>query len=233
MNEETDEREALLYMKLNSSDHIVHTFGFVKNNLRSIVLLQERAPHGDLKTLLRTDQYHPTPQVLQVIFLQTVNALLYMSGKDIVHGDVRPANVLVFERHPTDPAKSRVKLTNFRLARSKADILGKIRLPDGPVRYLAPEIILAGDGSKYSDLSDVYSLGVLMWQVCSNGKVPYGSRTSDEDVRRQVLSSEKLQRPKQCPAKLWSIIEGCLFSTPEIRMDLGQVQTGLANMSIR
>jgi hypothetical protein len=56
------EHEALLYMKFQSHPHIIHTYGLVKNDRQSLMLLQERALHGDLQTLLQRcyDSYYQT-----------------------------------------------------------------------------------------------------------------------------------------------------------------------------
>ncbi|CAF4883677.1 unnamed protein product, partial [Rotaria sp. Silwood2] len=57
-----------------------------------------------------------------------------------------------------------------------------------PVRYCAPEILNSTDQSNYTEASDVYSFGVLLLEACSNGKIPYGSNTSDNDVRQRRLN---------------------------------------------
>jgi len=91
------DREALFYITLNSHPHIIHTFGLVKNDSQSIMLLQERALHGNLQTLLQTGNFQPSQKVLLAIFLQIVDAMIYVSNQGIVHGDLRCANILVFQ----------------------------------------------------------------------------------------------------------------------------------------
>jgi len=217
MNDETGEREASFLLKLNSPHHIIQTFGFVKNDLHSVMLLQERAPHGNLQTLLQSEQFQPSPKVLVGIFLQIVNAMIYITSQDIIHGDLRCANLLVFQMNPSEPMRNLVKLTNFSLARTKDEVLAKKRLPDGPIRYRAPEIVQSGDGSNYGEPSDVYSMGVLMWEGWSKGAVPYGSLASDSDVRQRRLNGEKLPKPNGCVSGTWEIISDCFYSQPESR----------------
>ncbi|UJR32660.1 hypothetical protein I4U23_020120 [Adineta vaga] len=230
MNNDDEEREALLYVKLNSSIRIVHTFGYVKNNLHSVMLLQERAPHGNLQSLLQNGKFQPSVNVLRTIFLQIVDAMIYMTNQHIIHGDLRCANVLVFLMDPKEPISNSVKLTNFRFSRLESDKVTKIRLPDGPLRYLAPEIVLNGNESNYSELSDVYSMGLLMWEACSNGQIPYGSHTKDRDIREQKKNDMKLVQPKQCPNNLWTIIGHCLLSQPETRYEFKGIQICLQNL---
>jgi len=98
------------------------------------------------------------------------------------------------------------------------------------VRYCAPEILRSEDESNYSELSDVYSMGVLMWEGCSKGEVPYGRRTSDHDVRQQRLNNQNLSRPKECHSQIWTLIEicwcnelSCRFTFEELKAQLGKV----------
>jgi serine/threonine protein kinase len=143
--------------------------------------------------------------------------MIHITKQNIVHGDLRCANVLVFEMDPSEPRQNLVKLTNFSLARRKDQSFVEYRLPDSQVRYSAPEILRSKHGSNYSEASDVYSMGVLMWEACSKGKVPYGHRTSDEDVRQQVLNNAKLTQPKTCHSEVWSVIEDCCCTELDIR----------------
>ena len=221
------EHDALLYMKFSSHSHIIHTFGLVKNDRQSIMLLQERAPNGNLQTLLQSGNFQPLPNVLVEIFLQIVNAMIYVTGQGIIHGDLRCANILVFEIDTSQPKRNLVKLTNFSFARTKDQSIINNRLPDSHVRYCAPEILQSEDGLNYSELSDVYSLGVLMWEACSKGEVPYGSRTSDHDIRQQKLKDQNLTRPKDCPNKLWVVIEHCWLRELSIRFSFKELETKL------
>jgi serine/threonine protein kinase len=219
MNEETAKREASFYMKFTSHPHIIDTFGFVKNNLGLIMLLQERAPHGNLHTLLQNEEFQPSPKVLVGIFLQIVDAMIYITNEGVVHGDLRCANVLVFQMDSSEPTGSLVKLTNFSLARLK-DYSGKDnKLSDSPVRYCAPEILRSTDGTNYSELSDVFSMGVLMWEACSKGEIPYGDHINDNDIREKKLKYVELPRPKECHSQIWSVIKGCCYNEQSLRFD--------------
>jgi serine/threonine protein kinase len=72
------EYELLFYTDFQSHPHIIHTFGFVENNLQSIILLQERPPHGNLQLLLENNQFHPSTEILVQIFLQIIDAMIYI-----------------------------------------------------------------------------------------------------------------------------------------------------------
>ena len=97
MDKQPTEYELLFYTKFKSHPHIIYTFGFVENDLQSIILLQERAPHGNLQVLLENDHFRPSTEVLIEIFLQIIDAMIYITKQNIVHGDLRCANVLVLK----------------------------------------------------------------------------------------------------------------------------------------
>jgi hypothetical protein len=60
-------------------------------------------------------------------------------------------------------------------------------------------------------------MGVLMWEACSYGDLPYSTLDTDRDVRRKKLNNERLSRPTLCGDQLWTIINECWHQKPEDR----------------
>ncbi|CAF0803669.1 unnamed protein product [Adineta steineri] len=207
-------REASFYVKLSCHPYIVKTFGLVQCNPGSFMLLQECAPHGDLSELLRENGFKPIELVLRKIFLQICDAMICLADNGIIHGDLACRNVLVFQFNPIEPNGNLVKLTDFGLTRgstiySMVDSPSMTTMTIIPIRYVAPEILRNPDKSNYSEKSDVYSMGVLMWEACSYGELPYSSLSNDSDVRQRKLNNERLPQPSQCSHQLWRIINEC------------------------
>ncbi|CAF3479160.1 unnamed protein product [Rotaria socialis] len=232
MNKETAERQASWYFMLNTHDHIIKTFGFVQNNDQLPMLLQERATHGNLEELLHSRRFQPKPKVLIAIFLQILDAMVYIANQGIIIGNLCCSNVLVFRMHPSNPSENLVKLTEFNTACKKESPRTDYKPQSMPVRYCAPEILKVEDSSNYSEAADVYSFGVLMWQACSQGIIPYGSDTSDEDVRRRRLSDEQLCKPNGCDDQIWAVIEYCLFRSSEVRDNIKQIQLKISKINL-
>ena len=67
-------------------------------------------------------------------------------------------------------------------------------------------------------------MGVLMWEACSQGEIPYGLRTSDDDIRHRKLNNEKLRRPKGCHNQIWTVIEDCWYNEPTYRFSFEQLK---------
>ncbi|CAF4150727.1 unnamed protein product [Adineta steineri] len=207
-------REASFYVQLSSHPYIVKTFGLVQCNPGSFMLLQECAPHGDLSELLRENGFKPIERVLRKIFLQICDAMICLADNGIIHGDLACRNVLVFRFNSIEPNGNLVKLTDFGLTRgstiySMVDSPSMTTMTTIPIRYVAPEILRNPDKLNYSEKSDVYSMGVLMWEACSYGELPYSSLSNDSDVRQRKLNDERLPQPLQCSHQLWKIITEC------------------------
>ncbi|CAF4581426.1 unnamed protein product [Rotaria sp. Silwood1] len=208
INTETAEREASFYIELSSHEHIFQTFGLVKNDPRSTMLIQERAPHGNLLKLLQSQQFKLSVTILVTIFSQIVDAMIYIIEQDIIHGDLLCSNVLVFQMNPFEVKGNLVKLTNFSLSRINDPSNGQ---------------------TNYSELSDVYSMGILMWEACSQGEVPYGTDTSDNDIRQRKLKGEQLSMPNKCDRQIWNIIINCWYNEPQLRYNFTDMKKRLSN----
>jgi serine/threonine protein kinase len=177
--------------------------------------VQEYAEKGDLSEMLRENNFKPIRNVLVEIFTQIIDAMICLADNKIVHGDLACRNVLVFRCDSTVPEENLVKLTDFGLTKgsdifSVAASSSQTTMTIIPVRYAAPEILRTnGNQMFYSEKSDVYSMGVLMWEACSYGTLPFVSLVDDSDVRRCKLRGDQLPRPAICDEDLWSTIVDC------------------------
>ena len=74
------------------------------------------------------------------------------------------------------------------------------------VRWAAPEVLLE---SRYSTKSDVWSLGVVVWEVFSQAALPYSSVAAAEDVAVYVVGGGRLERPPGCATDLAALMRSC------------------------
>ncbi len=118
----------------------------------------------------------------------------------IIHGDVKPGNILVTE-------DGKVKLGDFGIARFATQVSGSGRLMGTPA-YLSPEQIL---GEPQNTRSDLFSLGIVLYQMVTG--VPPFEGSSVSAVCAQILSAEPMppsQRNPAIPAGLDHVILRCL-----------------------
>lgn len=230
MDEQPSEYEMLFYTEFRDHPQIVHTFGFVRNDFQSIMLLQELAPHGNLLESLLHHRFRPDLLVSITIFSQIIEAMIYLTEQHVVHGDLRCENILVFQMNASKPEVNLVKLTNFSSAQRNDPTLTSERRLTLPVRYCALEILRSAGRSNYSEFSDVYSMGVLMWQVCAFGEVPYSSSNTNGEVRQRKLNEEKLLQPVSCPGRIWSIAQDCWHNEPKLRYQFSDMKIRLGRV---
>ena len=196
-------------------------------------ILQERAPHGNLQSLLESGQFQPSVAVLVEIFQQIIDAMIDIVGHGFVHGDLCCENILVFEIHATDPSRNKVKIANSTLARPNDPEYIDDRRVLIPVRYCALEILRSAGRSNYSELSDVYSMGVLMWQAFAQGKLPYESSRTNIEVRQRKLNGEKLSKPSRCSNEIWLIIVDCWNNEPNCRFEFAGIKKLLSRVDLK
>ncbi|CAF3698936.1 unnamed protein product [Rotaria sp. Silwood1] len=229
--------EALFYVQLSCHPHIVRTFGLVESDMNSVMLVQECAEQGNLVKLLRENNFKPIRNVLVEIFIQIIDAMICLADNKIVHGDLACRNVLVFRCNPIVPEENLVKLTDFGLTQgsnifSVAASSSKTTMTIIPVRYAAPELLRTnGDKMFYSEKSDVYSMGVLMWEACSYGTLPFVSLTNDTDVRRCKLRGDQLPRPTICDEDFWSAIVHCWRLEPSERPTFKELRRKIMHLA--
>jgi len=233
-------KEASFYVDLSRHPHIVRTFGFVgnKNNTDdadSVMLLQECAPEGSLYELLDGRDTVPNEKVLIEIFLQIIDAMVCLADNHVVHGDLACRNVLIFRFDEAHPEKTVVKVTDFGLSRHSKLYLralgaaAQTTLNIIPYRYAAPEVLSAnGTSEVYTEKSDVYSMGVLMWEAYSRGKIPWSKIERDEDVIQRVINGDRLPQPSNCSSQYWSIIVKTWAKSPNDRPTFKELQRLIA-----
>src|SRR5437868_1968346 len=129
----------------------------------------------------------------------------------IIHGDVKPANIMVTEA-------GEIKLSDFGIARFATQVSGSGRIMGTPA-YLAPEQIL---GEPHSTRSDLFSLGIVLYFMLT-GNPPFDG-TSVAAVCAQILTSDPVPPSKRnptLPEGLDHIVMRCLAKKPEDRYPSG------------
>lgn len=142
-------------------------------------LVMDYSDHGTLVQYLQRCNI-PLGERRELI-LDAASALKAIHDSRIVHGDIKPENVLVFDNDDNDgldfirPQVAR--LSDFSSAIFEQDITLNMATYLGTGRYLAPELGRSGyqsdDGQPTMDLyqkADIYSFGLLIWEVLNNGQ---------------------------------------------------------------
>lgn len=166
---------------------------FTKN---SIVILTEYCSEGSLVEYLRTRGRAVITQTQQLRYTQDIcAAMCYLEQRGIIHRDLAARNVLL--SHDLT-----AKVSDFGLAKDVDQDIGSGKFP---VKWTAPEAI---EKKEFSTKSDVWSFGILLWEIFAFGRNPY-PRIPTDQVLTKVLQNYRMDMPDNCPPDIYALMKTC------------------------
>uniref|UniRef100_A0A673GMG0 Tyrosine-protein kinase n=1 Tax=Sinocyclocheilus rhinocerous TaxID=307959 RepID=A0A673GMG0_9TELE len=127
-------------------------------------------------------------------------AMEYLEANNFVHRDLAARNVLVSDDNIA-------KVSDFGLTKEASSTQDTAKLP---VKWTSPEALRE---KKFSTKSDVWSYGVLLWEIYSFGRVPY-PRIPLKEVVPRVEKGYKMEAPDGCPAAVYDLMKQCWTLDP-------------------
>ncbi|CAF0741971.1 unnamed protein product [Didymodactylos carnosus] len=198
-------KEAKTMMHLNHPN-LVRLYGIGRYQER-ICLVTEYISNGCLLYYLQNNQelllgdLKKSLKRFNSFALQICKAMVYLESKSIIHRDLAARNCLVGEQDV-------VKVGDFGMARFIIDDIyqGKSDTPF-PLRWSSPEVLFRRE---YSIKSDVWSFGVLLWEIYSLGDTPFGKIIQNDFAAQLIKSCHMPTRPQLCPQPIYrSIMSKC------------------------
>jgi serine/threonine protein kinase len=205
-----------------SHPHIVQTWDFGVQD-GNFYLVMELLNDGSLRSMLGSDEARQPGWAIHVgldLVRQAADGLAYAHRRGMVHRDIKPDNLLL-ERRPDDVDGDErndlsVKITDFGLARMTEDASATgPSLVMGTPAYMSPEVC---QGLPFDGRSDIYSLGVVLYQVVT-GRLPFEAKAAAEAAYKHVHAAPPSPREywPEIPVELEAIILRCLAKQPEER----------------
>jgi serine/threonine protein kinase len=200
-------------------------------------MVMEFAPLGSLDHVLTKadeDGVDIGNLVKITVGMQVAEAMAHLHLYKVLHRDVATRNTLAFRFDPQNWKQVLVKVTDYGLSLlAHAGFTGGTSVVEiqtissnaaGPTRWMAPESIRR---RVYSQKSDVWSFGVLLYEVWTLGMIPYHLIADDKEVARVVLQGERLPRPDNCSQQLYAIMQDCWKTSSKDRPSMSELQTAL------
>lgn len=200
-------------MKAFNTHHVVRLLGVVSQG-QPVLVVMELMANGDLKTYLRSHRpdvcedlkkQPPTLAQIQKMAVEIADGMAYLAGKKFVHRDLAARNCMVAE-------DLTVKIGDFGMTRDiyETDYYRKGTKGLLPVRWMAPESLKDG---VFTSLSDVWSYGVVLWEMATLASQPYQGLSNDQ-VLRYVIDGGMMERPENCPDRLYELMQLCWQHKP-------------------
>ncbi|CAG7717465.1 unnamed protein product [Allacma fusca] len=166
---------------------------------------------------------HITTTSLVCWAFQIANGMDYLARRNVVHGDLAARNVLLADNDV-------VKICDFGLAREmyrdfyqkqkdKTDLL--------PVKWMAIESIR---DFKFNTKSDVWSYGVVLWELFTLGNSPYPGMEPDAEFYNLLYGGFRMNKPEFASSEIYELMNKCWNIIPEDRPTFASIADDLGDM---
>ncbi|XP_068733307.1 fibroblast growth factor receptor 3-like [Montipora capricornis] len=236
---ESDKKDLLSELEvmktLKPHAHVIKLMGCVTQSEPLFVLI-EYVPYGDLLGYLRKsrglhDTYYKDPDIkpqtnltsqqLMKFAWQIADGMKYLSSRSIIHRDLAARNVLVGERETC-------KVTDFGMARDvqQENIYERKTKGRLPVKWTAYEALTYGT---YTTKSDVWSFGVLLYEIFTIGGSPY-PRMDGRKIANLLQEGYRMPKPQHVDIELYKIMMSCWLEDPNARPTFVNLKDKLKKM---
>ena len=166
---------------------------------KPIYIVTELMKHGSMLEYLRGEgRSLKLPQLIDMS-AQVASGMAYLEEQNYIHRDLAAKNILVGDN-------LMCKVDNFRSACVFED-------RKNPIKWMAPEAALY---DRFTIKSDVWSFGIVLYEVISYGRFPYPGMTNTE-VLEVLQKGNRMPCPLGCPNKLYNIMMDCWREDPDSR----------------
>ncbi|XP_018525829.1 vascular endothelial growth factor receptor 2 isoform X1 [Lates calcarifer] len=169
-----------------------------------------------------SDDDHLTMEDLISYSFQVAKGMEFLSSRKCIHRDLAARNILLSENNV-------VKICDFGLARDVYKDPDYVRKGDArlPLKWMAPETIF---DRVYTTQSDVWSFGVLLWEIFSLGASPYPGVCIDESFCRRLKEGTRMRPPEYATTEIYQTMLDCWLDRPTDRPTFAELVEHLGNL---
>nr|XP_039258609.1 angiopoietin-1 receptor-like isoform X1 [Styela clava] len=211
--------------RLGNHKNIISLVGACEND-SSLYLCTEYAPNGNLLQFLRKSRHSGidgtyttlTQNQLLQFALDVCEGMAYLSDKQLIHRDLAARNVLL-------SGNLTCKVADFGLSRGEG-VYVKKTVARLPIRWMAIESL---NYNVYTTKSDVWSFGVLLWEIVSLGGTPYYGMSCAE-LYEKLPQGYRMEQPLNCDSEVYKLMSQCWKNRPYDRPSFSQLCVALRRM---
>ncbi|XP_022825870.1 tyrosine-protein kinase Fer isoform X2 [Spodoptera litura] len=205
-------------LKQYQHPNIVRLIGIAVQK-QPIMIVMELVPGGSLLTFLRTRASSLSSRSLLAMCRDAAGGMRYLESKNCIHRDLAARNCLVGDDNI-------VKISDFGMSREEEEYIVSGGMKQIPIKWTAPEALNFG---KYTSLCDVWSYGVLMWEIFSKGDTPYAGM-SNSRAREKIDTGYRMPAPEGCSEDVYALMLRCWEYEAEKRPHFHQIYTIIDNI---
>ncbi|EHB00456.1 Vascular endothelial growth factor receptor 1, partial [Heterocephalus glaber] len=186
---------------------------------------QEDKSLSDAEEEEDSDDFYKQPITMEDLIsysFQVARGMEFLSSRKCIHRDLAARNILLSENNV-------VKICDFGLARDIYKNPDYVRKGDTrlPLKWMAPESIF---DKMYSTKSDVWSFGVLLWEIFSLGGSPYPGVQMDEDFCSRLKEGMRMKAPEYATPEIYQIMLDCWHKDPKERPRFAELVEKLGDL---
>ncbi|XP_004930552.2 tyrosine-protein kinase Fer isoform X1 [Bombyx mori] len=200
-------------LKQYQHPNIVRLIGIAVQK-QPIMIVMELVSGGSLLTYLRTRAAALSSRTLMAMCRDAAGGMRYLESKNCIHRDLAARNCLVGDDNI-------VKISDFGMSREEEEYIVSGGMKQIPIKWTAPEALNFG---KYTSLCDVWSYGVLMWEIFAKGDTPYAGM-SNSRAREKIDTGYRMPAPEGCPEDVYALMLRCWEYEPDKRPHFHQIYT--------
>ncbi|TYJ22320.1 hypothetical protein E1A91_A08G117400v1 [Gossypium mustelinum] len=229
---ETSASEISTLLSLSHPNILQYLCGFYDEEKKEVLLVQELV-NKDLTYYMSGSKRRVSfclPVVVDLMF-QIARGMEYLHSQKIYHGDLNPSNIFLKARNSTDDY-FQLKISGYGLSTVKTTTGSSLKPNETkPCIWYAPEVLqepencLPGNGTsfKYTEKADVYSFGMLCFELLT-GKVPFeDGHLQGDKVSRNIRAGERPLFPYTAPKYLANLTKRCWHSDPNQRPSFSSI----------
>ncbi|GAM20411.1 hypothetical protein SAMD00019534_035860 [Acytostelium subglobosum LB1] len=203
-------------IKLFRHPNVIQFVGVAEND-GILYIVTELVPGGDLQWYLKNRQVD-LPWLLRINIAYDVTlAMSYLHSKNIVHRDLKSSNLLI-------DTQWKVKVCDFGFARIVDDENNKSMTICGTDNWMAPEMIT---GQDYDERCDVFSFGMLLFELITRTKPTPNMRNQDFGVNSDIMMAQVVA---DCPIPFVELMQECCKFNPNDRPSFKLITQSLKTM---
>eukprot|EP00117_Sycon_ciliatum_P004998 scpid2454/ scgid4326/ Leucine-rich repeat serine/threonine-protein kinase 2 len=212
----TSSPNRLLRQEVQVMRHLQHpsVIDLVGVQLQPRYLIMELAPQGSLRSILERQEPLFRP-VQHRIALQVAEGLEFLHRKRILYRDLKSDNVLIFSTNAT--ATINAKISDYGISRFACP--AGLAATTGTAGYRPPEMIRARGKTAYDFSADIYSFGLFLFELATNGQRPFEELDFPVELDNRYLEEAPIPQLTECGCSAWPDMQDSIAQCLQLRPD--------------